>query len=148
MKSGLKGLRAERKAGTIDEEAYNERVAQTTQELAANRAEVKALQSAMRTYSREIQDNIKEEKNLEGAVNGLRASIRNLTAEYNALSAADRAGAIGNGLGEFPFECGKLPVGIQRAECRRVADRPRVAVGRNGSGHVLPRHLGQYPDAR
>ena len=100
LKSGLKGLRAERKAGTIDEEAYNERVAQTTQELAANRAEVKALQSAMRTYSREIQDNIKEEKNLEGAVNGLRASIRNLTAEYNALSAADRACAIGNGLAE------------------------------------------------
>ena len=30
LKSGLKGLRAERKAGTIDEEAYNERVAQTT----------------------------------------------------------------------------------------------------------------------
>lgn len=165
LKSGLKGLRAERKAGTIDEEAYNERVAQTTQELAANRAEVKALQSAMRTYSREIHDNIKEEKNLEGAVNGLRASIRNLTAEYNALSAADRrchrqwisganiqdtdASQCGRTTaGEFPFECGKLPVGIQRAECRRVADRPRVAVGRNGSGHVLPRHLGQYPDAR
>ena len=41
LKAGLKELRAERKAGTIDEEAYNERVAQTTQELAANRAEVK-----------------------------------------------------------------------------------------------------------
>ena len=115
LKSGLKGLRAERKAGTIDEEAYNERVAQTTQELAANRAEVKALQSAMRTYSREIQDNIKEEKNLEGAVNGLRASIRNLTAGYNALSAADRAGAIGNGLAE---RISKIQTQVSAAEQR------------------------------
>ena len=115
LKSGLKGLRAERKAGTIDEEAYNERVAQTTQELAANRAEVKALQSAMRTYSREIQDNIKEEKNLEGAVNGLRASIRNLTAEYTALSAADRAGAIGNGLAE---RISKIQTQVSAAEQR------------------------------
>lgn len=115
LKSGLKELRAERKAGTIDEEAYNERVAQTTQELAANRAEVKALQSAMRTYSREIQDNIKEEKNLEGAVNGLRASIRNLTAEYNALSAADRAGAIGNGLAE---RISKIQTQVSAAEQR------------------------------
>ena len=115
LKSGLKGLRAERKAGTIDEEAYNERVAQTTQELAANRAEVKALQSAMRTYSREIQGNIKEEKNLEGAVNGLRASIRNLTAEYNALSAADRAGAIGNGLAE---RISKIQTQVSAAEQR------------------------------
>lgn len=115
LKSGLKGLRAERKAGTINEEAYNERVAQTTQELAANRAEVKALQSAMRTYSREIQDNIKEEKNLEGAVNGLRASIRNLTAEYNALSAADRAGAIGNGLAE---RISKIQTQVSAAEQR------------------------------
>ena len=115
LKSGLKGLRAERKAGTIDEEAYNERVAQTTQELAANRAEVKALQSALRTYSREIQDNIKEEKHLEGAVNGLRASIRNLTAEYNALSAADRAGAIGNGLAE---RISKIQTQVSAAEQR------------------------------
>lgn len=115
LKAGLKELRAERKAGTIDEEAYNERVAQTTQELAANRAEVKALQSAMRTYSREIQDNIKEEKNLEGAVNGLRASIRNLTAEYNALSAADRAGAIGNGLAE---RISKVQTQVSAAEQR------------------------------
>lgn len=115
LKAGLKELRAERKAGTIDEEAYNERVAQTTQELAANRAEVKALQSAMRTYSREIQDNIKEEKNLEGAVNGLRASIRNLTAEYNTLSAADRAGAIGNGLAE---RISKIQTQVSAAEQR------------------------------
>ena len=115
LKAGLKELRAERKAGTIDEEAYNERVAQTTQELAANRAEVKALQSAMRTYSREIQDNIKEEKNLEGAVNGLRASIRNLTAEYNALSAADQAGAIGNGLAE---RISKIQTQVSAAEQR------------------------------
>lgn len=100
LKSGLKGLKAARKAGTIDEEAYNEQVAQTTQELVANREEVKALQSAMRLYSHEIQDNIKEEKNLEGSVNGLRKSISDLTAQYNALSAADREGSVGNGIAE------------------------------------------------
>ena len=115
LKSGLKGLKAARKAGTIDEEAYNEQVAQTTQELIANREEVKALQSAMRLYSHEIQDNIKEEKNLEGSVNGLRASIRNLTAEYNALSAADREGSVGNGIAE---RISKMQAQVSAAEQR------------------------------
>lgn len=115
LKAGLKGLKAAHKSGTIDEEAYNEQVAKTTQELIANREEVKALQSAMRLYSREIQDNIKEEKNLEGSVNGLRASIRNLTAEYNALSAADRAGSIGNGLVE---RISKMQTQVSAAEQR------------------------------
>lgn len=115
LKSGLKGLKAARKAGTIDEEAYNEQVAQTTQELVANREEVKALQSAMRLYSHEIQDNIKEEKNLEGSVNGLRKSIRDLTAQYNALSAADREGSVGNGIAE---QISKMQAQVSAAEQR------------------------------
>lgn len=115
LKSGLKGLKAARKAGTIDEEAYNEQVSQTTQELVANREEVKALQSAMRLYSREIQDNIKEEKNLEGSVNGLRKSIRDLTAQYNALSAADREGSVGNGIAE---RISKMQAQVSAAEQR------------------------------
>ena len=115
LKSGLKGLKAARKAGTIDEEAYNEQAAQTTQELVANREEVKALQSAMRLYSHEIQDNIKEEKNLEGSVNGLRKSIRDLTAQYNALSAADREGSVGNGIAE---RISKMQAQVSAAEQR------------------------------
>lgn len=115
LKSGLKGLKAARKAGTIDEEAHNEQVAQTTQELVANREEVKALQSAMRLFSREIQDNIKEEKNLEGSVNGLRKSIRDLTAQYNALSAADREGSVGNGIAE---RISKMQAQVSAAEQR------------------------------
>ena len=115
LKSGLKGLKAARKAGTIDEEAYNEQVAQTTHELVANRDEVKALQSAMRLYSHEIQDNIKEEKNLEGSVNGLRKSIRDLTAQYNALSAADREGSVGNGIAE---RISKMQAQVSAAEQR------------------------------
>lgn len=115
LKSGLKGLKAARKAGTIDEEAYNEQAAQTTQELIANREEVKALQSAMRLYSHEIQDNIKEEKNLEGSVNGLRKSIRDLTAQYNALSSADREGSVGNGIAE---RISKMQAQVSAAEQR------------------------------
>lgn len=115
LKSGLKGLKAARKAGTIDEEAYNEQVAQTTQELVANREEIKALQSAMRLYSHEIQDNIKEEKNLEGSVNGLRKSIHDLTAQYNALSAADREGSVGNGIAE---RISKMQAQVSAAEQR------------------------------
>lgn len=147
LKAGLKELRAERKAGTIDEEAYNERVAQTTQELAANRAEVKALQSAMRTYSREIQDNIKEEKNLEGAVNGLRASIRNLTAEYNALSAADRAGAIGNGLAE---RISKIQTQVSAAEQRLGNFRSNVGnyqLAFNGLNVAVSQIVRELPSA-
>ena len=123
LKSGLKGLKAARKAGTIDEEAYNEQVAQTTQELVANREEVKALQSAMRLFSREIQDNIKEEKNLEGSVNGLRKSIRDLTAQYNALSAADREGSVGNGIAE---RISKMQAQVSAAEQRLGNFRSKV----------------------
>ena len=144
LKSGLKGLKAARKAGTIDEEAYNEQVAQTTQELVANREEVKALQSAMRLYSHEIQDNIKEEKNLEGSVNGLRKSIRDLTAQYNALSAADREGSVGNGIAE---RISKMQAQVSAAEQRlgnfrsNVGNYQSAFNGLNVSGSQIVREL-------
>lgn len=100
LKTGLKTLQDEFKSGKITESEYSDGVIQTQRNITASKEAIKSLQATMRSYSKEIQNNITEEKNLDGSVNALRASIRNLTAEYNALSAADREGARGGKLAE------------------------------------------------
>lgn len=54
---------------------------------------IKALRTEMSAYTREIQANIREEVKLEGSVDGLRAGIQKLTAQYNRLSREERNNA-------------------------------------------------------
>ena len=54
---------------------------------------IKALRTEMSAYTREIQANIREEVKLEGSVDGLRAGIQKLTAQYNKLSREERNNA-------------------------------------------------------
>lgn len=58
----------------------------------------KAYTRQVQVMSKEVQNNIKVQKSLEGSLTGLRAQLSNLTAEYDALSRADREGAIGQNL--------------------------------------------------
>lgn len=58
-------------------------------------AQKKTLQETERQYSKELQNNIKIETQASGSINQLRANISKLTAEYNALSGAEREGDIG-----------------------------------------------------
>nr|DAU75376.1 MAG TPA: tail tape measure protein [Caudoviricetes sp.] len=54
---------------------------------------IKALRTEMSAYTREIQANIREEINLEGSVEKLRAGVQALTAQYNKLSREERNNA-------------------------------------------------------
>lgn len=58
----------------------------------------KAYTRQVQVMSKEVQNNIKVQKSLEGSLTGLRAQLSNLTAQYDALSRADREGAIGQNL--------------------------------------------------
>lgn len=54
---------------------------------------IKALRTEMSAYTREIQANIREEINLDGSVEKLRAGVQALTAQYNKLSREERNNA-------------------------------------------------------
>lgn len=87
-KEALRVLKDEYKGGTLNARDYN-------QALLENKNTQQALRNELRQYTKEIQNNIKIETQASGSINQLRANISKLTAEYNALSGAEREGAIG-----------------------------------------------------
>lgn len=60
----------------------------------------KALTGEQRQYEKEIQNNIKVEKELDGSLNQLRANLNSLIARYGRLSAAERESASGKALAD------------------------------------------------
>lgn len=60
----------------------------------------KALTDEQRQYEKEIQNNIKVEKELDGSLNQLRAKLNGLIAQYGRLSAAERESASGKALAD------------------------------------------------
>lgn len=69
----------------------------------ANRQKLVEVQEAQKTYKREIQalskevqNNIKFDREKEGSLQSLKAALSSQTAEYNKLSAAERSSANGN----------------------------------------------------
>lgn len=90
-KEALRVLKDEYKSGKLSAENYN-------QALLENKATQAALKSELRQYSKEIQNNIKIETQASGSINQLRANISKLTAQYNALSAAERESDMGKRL--------------------------------------------------
>lgn len=60
----------------------------------------KALTNEQRQYEKEIQNNIKVEKELDGSLNQLRANLNGLIAQYGRLSAAERESASGKALAD------------------------------------------------
>lgn len=60
----------------------------------------KALTGEQRQYEKEIQNNIKVEKELDGSLNQLRANLNGLIAQYGRLSAAERESASGKALAD------------------------------------------------
>lgn len=90
-KEALRVLKDEYKSGKLSAENYN-------QALLENKATQTALKNELRQYSKELQNNIKIETQASGSINQLRANISKLTAQYNALSGAEREGNIGRRL--------------------------------------------------
>lgn len=75
--------------------------------------EIKAVGTQLRATQKDLFNSFKQASQLDGSVNQLRASISKLTAEYYALSRADREGARGMALGE---EIQKLQKEVNAAE--------------------------------
>lgn len=66
--------------------------------LAAMNEQVKTHKGTIRELSKEVQNNIKTEREQEGSLRSLRAALSNATKEYDALSKAERNGARGQEL--------------------------------------------------
>ena len=81
-------LKKQLKDGEISRQQYNE-------EMAASKAYIADCNDSIRIITKTMQNQIKQEKEQEGSLKSLRAQLSNLTAEYDALSEADRNAATG-----------------------------------------------------
>lgn len=72
--------------GEISRDEYNK-------QMAASKAYITDCNDSIRALSKQMQNQIKQEKENEGSLKSLRAELSNLTAEYDALSKADRENA-------------------------------------------------------
>lgn len=86
-----KNLKKQLKDGEISRQQYNE-------EMAASKIAIADYNNAIRIINKTVQNQIKQEKEQEGSLKALRAELSNLTAEYDALSEAERKGASGEEL--------------------------------------------------
>lgn len=89
--TALKQLKKDLKDGKISQEEYN-------RQSEASRAFVKQQNDAINTLSRQVQNQIKVTKESEGSLKQLRAELSNATAQYDAMSRAERESAKGKEL--------------------------------------------------
>lgn len=86
--------------------------------IAAMDEQAKAHKATIRELSKEVQNNIKTEKEQEGSLRSLRAELSNATKDYDALSRAERNGARGKELqkhiNEITNELKEAEEGTQR----------------------------------
>lgn len=93
LKAHEKELQKQLKDGTISQKQYND-------EMAATKVVINNYNESMRTINKTIQNQIRQEKEQEGSLKSLRSELSNLTAQYDALSRAEREGAEGKKLQE------------------------------------------------
>ena len=84
-------LKKQLKNGEISRQQYNE-------EIVASKAYIADCNDSIRVITKTMQNQIKQEKAQENSLVSLRAQLSNLTAEYDALSEAERKGARGTDL--------------------------------------------------
>lgn len=87
-------LKKQLKDGEISRQQYNE-------EMAASKAYIADCNDSIRIVTKTMQNQIKQEKEQEGSLRSLRAQLSNLTAEYDALSEAERKGTRGEELKNY-----------------------------------------------
>lgn len=86
-----KQLKKQLSEGKISRRQYNEAMAST-------KAVIADYNDSIRIINKTVQNQLKQEKEQEGSLRSLRAELSNLTAEYDALSEAERKGARGEEL--------------------------------------------------
>lgn len=87
-------LKKQLKDGEISRQQYNE-------EMAASKAYIADCNDSIRIITKTMQNQLKQEKEQEGSLRSLRAQLSNLTAEYDALSEAERKGTRGEELKNY-----------------------------------------------
>lgn len=91
LKASEAALKKEMKEGGVVTADYSVRMADLKAKIAETTRE-------KRTYAKAVQNAVRMNRQNEGSLNQLRASLSNLTAQYDALSRADREGVLGRGL--------------------------------------------------
>ena len=86
-----KNLKKQLKDGEISRQQYNE-------EMAASKAYIADCNDSIRIITKTMQNQIKQEKEMEGSLKALRAELSNLTNEYDSLSESERKSAKGEDL--------------------------------------------------
>ena len=84
-------LKAQYKQGTISQKEYAE-------SMEATGAVVRQYKENVRTLQKELQNNLRQEQEMEGSLKQLRAELSNATKAYDELSRAERNGAKGEEL--------------------------------------------------
>ena len=98
LKQDLEEYRKSLKEGKITQEQFDRMMIQTKNEIIKNDQAVVKFKSDLRQYTREMQSNIRQDTAKTGSLNQMRASVRSLTSEFEALSAAERSGSRGQEL--------------------------------------------------
>lgn len=98
LKQDLEEYRKSLKEGKITQEQFDRMMVQTKNEIIKNDQAVTKFKSDLRQYTREMQSNIQQDAAKTGSLNQMRASVRLLTSEFEALSAAERSGSRGQEL--------------------------------------------------
>lgn len=124
LKADMAGVRQAQKDGSISSDEANKK-------LEALNAEYRKLNASVRSYRKEIDANLEAEEAQSGSLKEMRAQLKNLLKEYDALSQTDRE-AIG-GVGEEKL-----------LEIRRLQEELRNAEEASGR---FQRSVGSYEDA-
>lgn len=124
LKADMAGVRQAQKEGAITSDEANKK-------LEALNAEYRKLNASVRSYRSEIDANLQAEEANAGSLKEMRAQLKNLIKEYDALSQTDRE-AIG-GVGEEKL-----------LEIRRLQEELRQAEEASGR---FQRSVGSYEDA-
>ena len=91
LKAKQKQLKEDVKAGTITEHEYQKA-------MAASKEEMKVYKEGARVLGKEIQNNVRYEKEQQTSLVALRSQLSNLTRSYDLLTKAERQGAKGKEL--------------------------------------------------
>ena len=91
MRAGEKQLKEDLDNSKIGRAQYN-------MELSKSKLEQKQCSDAIRVLNKEVQNNIKAETEQKDSLTSLRASLSNLTKQYDQMSAAERKSASGQDL--------------------------------------------------
>ena len=129
LKQDLEEYRKSLKEGKITQEQFDRMMVQTKNEIIKNDQAVVKFKSDLRQYTREMQSNIQQDAAKTGSLNQMRASVRLLTSEFEALSAAERSGSRGQ---ELVRQIRKTTDEINRQEA--VIRNYRSSVGNYAGG--------------